>query len=141
MAQLHLPIPFLIARVTMPPTELGRLIVIYRTSELLFIGIRGTVLALHRRNGQIIWQTELAGWDFVNLVLDGDDLLATARGEISCLDPATGRVRWTNPLRGYGHGLISIATEGRSTSVSAVAVAEETRRRSSDTADTATTGA
>lgn len=113
---------------------------IYRTSELLFIGIRGTVLALHRRNGQIIWQTELAGWDFVNLVLDGEDLLATAKGQISCLDPATGRIRWTNPLRGYGYGIISIATEGKSSSISAVAaVAEAARRRSSDTAVTATT--
>jgi outer membrane protein assembly factor BamB len=109
--------------------------VIYKTSELLFIGIRGTVLALHRRNGQVIWETTLKGYDFVNLVLDGNDLLATSKGEISNLDPATGRIRWTNPLRGYGYGMICIATEGQSQALLAAEAAS--RQAAADSAATA----
>lgn len=107
---------------------------IYQTSDMLFVGIRGVVLALHRRNGQVLWETSLKGWDFVTLVLDNGDLLATAKGEISCLDPATGRIRWTNPLRGYGYGIISIATQGQSSSNPAAAAVAEAARQSDDSA-------
>jgi outer membrane protein assembly factor BamB len=86
-------------------------------SNLLFIGIRGSVLALDRATGQTVWATKLKGGDFVNLVLDGGDLYATARGEVSCLDPATGNIRWTNPLKGYGLGLAAIASPGGSQAV------------------------
>lgn len=112
-----------------------------KTSDLLYIGIRGVVLALHRRTGQIVWETPLKGWDFVSLVLDKGDLLATAKGEISCLDPATGRIRWTNPLRGYGYGIISIATDGQSTSTPAAAAAVESARRARDSSTVASTPA
>jgi outer membrane protein assembly factor BamB len=32
-------------------------------------------------------------------------------GEIFCLDPLTGKVLWHNPLKGFGTGLASIATD------------------------------
>jgi outer membrane protein assembly factor BamB len=80
------------------------------TSGLLFIGIKGSAIALDRATGEVAWSTPLKGSDFVNVALLDGDLYATARGEVYCLDPATGRVRWTNPLTGYGWGLISIAT-------------------------------
>jgi outer membrane protein assembly factor BamB len=78
--------------------------------DLIYLGVRGYVVALERNNGQEIWRTALKGYDFVNLVIDGNDLLATARGEIFCLDRATGQVRWNNPLRGMGYGIICIAS-------------------------------
>jgi outer membrane protein assembly factor BamB len=81
-------------------------------NNLLFIGIKGSVLALDRATGQQVWSVQLKGGDFVNVaVLDGE-LFASARGEIFSLDPATGQVRWRNPLKGLGLGLISIATSG-----------------------------
>jgi outer membrane protein assembly factor BamB len=79
-------------------------------NHIVFVGIKGTVLALHRHSGDELWRTELKGSDFVNLVLDGPDLFATSRGEIYCLDPATGQIRWNNPLRGLGCNLVSIAS-------------------------------
>ena len=76
---------------------------------MLYIGIRGTVVALDRVTGQEIWRTDLKGSDFVNVVLDGGDLFAATHGELTCLDPSTGRIRWNNPLKGLGWGLMSIA--------------------------------
>jgi outer membrane protein assembly factor BamB len=86
-------------------------------STLLFIGIKGTVLALDRATGQVVWSAKLKGQDFVNVALEDGDLYATAYGEIFCLDPATGQIRWSNPLKGYGYGLISMASSDGGQSV------------------------
>jgi outer membrane protein assembly factor BamB len=86
-------------------------------SSLLFIGIKGTVMALDRATGQQVWVTKLKGGDFVNVALEDGDLYATNKGEIFCLDPATGQIRWRNPLKGYGWGLVSIASAGSSQSL------------------------
>ena len=93
--------------------------------NVIFIGGKGTVLALDRATGQELWRTELKGMDFVNLVLDGENLYATAHGEIFCLDPVSGQLRWHNPLKGLGYGLIAIAASG----VSSVLPMAESRRR------------
>ncbi|HEV3199168.1 MAG TPA: PQQ-binding-like beta-propeller repeat protein [Bryobacteraceae bacterium] len=78
---------------------------------MVFIGIKGTVVALDRATGQEVWRTTLKG-DFVNVVLQDGDLYATAVGELFCLDPASGAIRWHNGLKGMGRGLITIATAG-----------------------------
>jgi outer membrane protein assembly factor BamB len=97
---------------------------------LVFLGIKGTVVALERSTGREVWRTPLKGSDFVNLVLDDGALYATARGEIFCLDPATGAVCWRNPLRGMGRGLVTIATPGGSSMVPMAQVhAEDAARR------------
>jgi outer membrane protein assembly factor BamB len=93
--------------------------------NVIFIGIKGTVVALDRATGEAVWMTELKGWDFVNLVIDGDNLYATTKGEIFCLDPRTGELRWHNRLRGLGHGLVTIATANGGQTVS---MAEKRRR-------------
>jgi len=82
-----------------------------KTSELVFVGIAKSVVALNRATGEQVWAKRLKGYDFVNVVLDGGKLFATCWGEISCLDPLTGDVLWHNPLKGFGTGLASIATE------------------------------
>src|SRR5579872_4140526 len=75
----------------------------------LFIGIRGAVLAIDRINGQELWRSTLKGRDFVNVVLEGGDLYAATQGELFCLDPGTGHVRWHTQLKGLGRGLVTIA--------------------------------
>jgi len=79
--------------------------------SMLFIGIRGTVVALDRATGQEVWRTPLKG-DFVNVVLLDGVLYATASGELFCLEPASGHIRWHNELKGLGRGLVTIATAG-----------------------------
>ncbi len=78
----------------------------------VFVGIYGSVAALDRSTGVLIWSTALKGSDFVNVFLVDDDLYAATKGEFYALDMATGQIRWHNPLKGYGRGLITIAASG-----------------------------
>lgn len=99
-----------------------------RISELVFVGIGKSVVALNRATGEPVWEKRLKGYDFVNVVLDGGRLFATSAGEISCLDPLTGDVLWHNPLKGFGTGLATIATEAAPGGVLTTAVAEKQHR-------------
>ena len=82
--------------------------------ELVYIGIKGKVVALSRATGAMRWSQDLGagflGGAFVHVVVDGDDIFAATQGEITCLDAATGQIHWQNPLKGYGLGIASIAT-------------------------------
>src|SRR5690348_15717670 len=80
------------------------------STNAIFIGIKGTVVALDRATGTELWRAELKGADFVNVVVDADNLYAATKGEIFCLDPASGQIRWHNRLQGLGWGLVTIGT-------------------------------
>jgi len=111
-------------------------------AKIIYLGVRGSVVAIDSATGQIVWSTPLKAAEFVNVVLDGDNLFATTRGEIFCLEPQGGGIRWHNKLKGYGLGLITIAGEG--IPQNAASLAEEQRRdeeRASSTATTSTTAA
>src|SRR5208282_6175790 len=99
-----------------------------KTSDLVFIGIKGSVVALKRFTGQQVWATHLKGADFVNVVLQNEVLLASCCGEIFCLNPLTGQGLWHNPLKGLGRGLATIAAEHTLGSSLALVVAEKRRR-------------
>ena len=99
-----------------------------KTSDLLFIGIKGSVVALDRATGQQVWATHLKGSDFVNVVLEDRAMLASCCGEIFCLDPLTGDALWHNPLKGFGRGLATIATEHNPGTGNAPVLAEKRRR-------------
>lgn len=79
-------------------------------SNVIYLGIKGTVVALNRTTGEELWRTALKGGDFVNVVLDDNQLYATTKGEIFCLNIKTGEPLWHNKLSGLGLGLITIAT-------------------------------
>ncbi len=102
--------------------------------DYLFVGIKGSVLALDRITGTKVWEQALkTGWtgtggsDFVNLIRDDVFLYATTVGEVFCLDPTNGDVRWHNPLKGYGFGLASLLAAGGSQQQSVVLAEQEGR--------------
>ncbi len=99
-----------------------------RTAHLAFIGIKGSVVALNRATGQQVWATHLKGSDFVNVVVQDGAILASTHGEIFCLDPLTGILMWHNPLKGFGTGLATIATEHNPGGLNAPVLAEKRRR-------------
>ena len=72
--------------------------------QLIFVGLNGYVVALHRDSGVIVWSNDELKRGYVTLLLDGDRLIVSTNGYIYCLDPGTGKVRWHNPLKGYGSG-------------------------------------
>ncbi len=81
-----------------------------KTSDLIFIGIKGSVIALNRATGEQVWATHLKGSSFVTVVLEDGMVLASCNGEVFCLDPLNGNGRWHNRLAGFGTGLASIAS-------------------------------
>jgi outer membrane protein assembly factor BamB len=97
-------------------------------SKIIYLGIKGSVLAIDPDSGRQLWVTHLKGGDFVNVVLDGDNLYAATHGEVFCLDPATGEGRWHNPLKGFGWGLVTIATETVSPNALLALFAEKRRQ-------------
>ncbi len=99
----------------------------------IFLGVHGEVVALDRTTGQELWHTKLAGGDFVNLLLDGDRVIATTKGKAFCLDAGTGQLLWRNDLPGLGLGLVSIATASGSTPVGP----SSQKRRQDEAASTA----
>ena len=108
-----------------------------KSSELIFIGIKGSVIALNRANGEEKWVRRLKGYDFVNIVLENNRILATTYGEIFCLDAVTGDTLWHNRLKGYGIGLATIATSNGSGT--APILAEKRRQDEAASAAAATT--
>ena len=111
-----------------------------KVSDLVFIGIKGSVVALNRCTGEQVWATRLKGSDFVNVVLQDGVLLASCAGEIFCLNPGTGEVLWHNPLKGLGWGLATIATEHNPGGGLAPVLAEKRRRDEEAAAAASTTG-
>jgi outer membrane protein assembly factor BamB len=86
-----------------------------RIDELVFVGLRGYVIALHRDTGEIVWKNSKLNYGATSMLLDGDRLIVSTNGYIYCLDPLTGRVRWNNPLKGYGIGITHlVSTRGQS---------------------------
>jgi outer membrane protein assembly factor BamB len=99
-----------------------------KTEQLVFIGIKGSVVALNRATGEQVWATRLKGAEFVNVAFESGAVLATTCGEVFCLDALTGITMWHNSLRGFGLGLGTIATARNSGETNAVALAEQRRR-------------
>src|SRR5688500_16869960 len=97
-------------------------------SELVYLGIKGTVVALETSSGVKSWETHLKGGGFVHIILNGKELFATTGGEIFCLNSSTGEIIWKNELRGLGYGLCSIATR-QSPDASLLVLAAEIERQ------------
>ncbi len=104
-----------------------------RTPRAVYLGVKGSVIALDASSGAQLWATHLKGSGFVHVVLDGTNLYATTHGEIFCLDPKTGEGYWHNPLKGFGLGLVSVCTEGVPSSLLTLA-AEFQRQQEADAA-------
>jgi len=94
-------------------------------TSTIFAGIKGTVVAIDRENGEIRWSADLKGADFVNVTLLEGDLFAASKGRLYRLDPATGSILWCNELPGLGYGIVTVAGASQ-----APGAAEQQRRAS-----------
>jgi outer membrane protein assembly factor BamB len=73
--------------------------------QLIFIGLRGYVLALERDAGTVVWCNDQLKSGYTTILLDGDRLIVSTNGYIYCLNPLNGEILWSNPLTGYGCGV------------------------------------
>ena len=51
-------------------------------TNVIYVGVKGSVLALDRETGAELWRSKLKGPGFVNVVLDAGQLFATTQGEV-----------------------------------------------------------
>lgn len=75
-----------------------------KIDELIFVGLNGYAVALHRDSGEMVWTNSEMKSGYVTLLLDGDRLIVSTNGYIYCLDPLTGTILWHNPMKGFGQG-------------------------------------
>ena len=107
--------PFASSRPTKEPTSL----------DLVFVGLNSRVAALDRQTGEIVWQwkSPKGRSSHVAVLLDGDRLIVSVQGYTYCLDTASGRQVWSNPLAGFGFGVPCLASiHGNSGSAAAAAM-------------------
>lgn len=97
-------------------------------SDLVFVGTKRCVAAIHKGTGRTIWKTKipgnLAGQTFVTLCCDGERVYAHTVGRLHCLAARTGRYLWVNELPGMGYRLASICFAGQPAAQSPAAVQE-----------------
>lgn len=109
------------------------------TSETLFIGVKGHVVAFNKHDGTELWRTKLAGGfsvsgdRFVTLLVEGERVFAHTYGKLFCLDARTGRQLWTNELDGLSYDIATLAHIGAS-SPSLPAVVQHRGASASDSA-------
>lgn len=108
--------------------------------DLLFVGIKHSVVALDPRDGGEVWRTKLKGSLFVGVFWDGEALFASTQGEVFRLDPGTGTVLWQNPMKGLGLGVVTMASTLRAESTTPYETIAEQQRRETARAAAAAAG-
>ena len=98
-----------------------------RFADVVYIGIKGHVVAIAAVLGEELWRTKVNRAAFITICVRPDAIYAGASGYLFCLDPSTGAIKWENGLPGLGNGLItfgeSAATIASETAASAAAAA------------------
>ncbi len=103
-------------------------------NNFVFLGLHNSVSALRKDTGQIAWSTKLPGAsEFVTLTGEGTRIYAASGGQIHCLDLSTGKILWSNGLKGFGYGVASIWLPGSSTAPTVAAY--ETVRQTQESSD------
>ena len=78
--------------------------------DTIYLGVKGSIVAIDRASGKEFWRTKLKGGDFVVAILDGDRVLAHTKGELFAVDAKTGELLWNNPLTGLGYGYATVTS-------------------------------
>lgn len=97
--------------------------------DLVFVGLNGWAVALHRDTGEIVWTNDQMQEGYVTLLLDGDRLIVSTNGYIYCLDPLTGEIRWSNAMEGFGMGTPTALCSVRGATNPLTEAAEERERK------------
>ena len=95
--------------------------------DSLYLGIRGHVVRVRKRDGEEIWRTKLKGGSYVNVVVEPDGLFAYTQGILYSLDVLSGEIRWQNglPSLGFSHAIVASANQ---TQVAVAAITQAAER-------------
>jgi len=92
-------------------------------TDYIYLGTAGVVVKVSKDKGEIAWRAVLkpesffsSGHVFVSMLVEEDRVFAHTVGELFCLDAASGKILWRNPLSGLGSqlGTLASATGGSS---------------------------
>jgi outer membrane protein assembly factor BamB len=97
--------------------------------SFVYVGIKGSVVALDRDDGAEMWRADLRSAEYVTVFWDGTGLFAANSGEVWRLDPVSGAEIWHNQMKGLGRGLVSLASSLALTNAGNTDTAEVKRRR------------
>ena len=89
-------------------------------NDIMYLGVRGSVVAFEKLSGKEIWRRHLKGAAFVTLAIDEKEIFAHTGGHLFCVDKETGRELWSNGLKGLGYGLGMIAIDSANASNAAM---------------------
>lgn len=81
-------------------------------------------MAIDRATGAELWRTRLRSSSFVTITVEPDAIYAGANGELYCVDPATGAIRWHNRLKGLGTSVIAFGGSGLVSTAAAIQAAQ-----------------
>jgi outer membrane protein assembly factor BamB len=81
-------------------------------NNTLYIGVKGSVLALNKDTGKELWRRHLKGSSFVTLAIESDAIYAHTYGNLYCIDKVKGNIKWDDSLSGLGYGMAMIALKG-----------------------------
>jgi outer membrane protein assembly factor BamB len=82
-----------------------------KTTDLMYVGFRKRVAALNRKTGEIVWEWQASsGSSYLTLLVDGDILIVSVDGYMYGLQTSSGRELWSNPMKGFGIGIASLAS-------------------------------
>ena len=105
-----------------------------RNQDRIFIGIYNAVLCIDPKDGSELWRSKVKNAGFVNVMWDGDMLLASSGGELFRIDPRDGTLMWQNKLKGLGMGVVTMASTRQPLSGTNVTPSEQARRNAASSA-------
>ena len=77
-------------------------------SDDLYLGIRGHVVCVSKRNGSEKWRTKLRSGSITNVYAMENEIYACTNGHLYALNPTSGSILWQNPLKGLGYGVATM---------------------------------
>jgi len=89
-----------------------------QTDKKLYLGIKGSVVCLDQKTGDVIWSKHLKSSSAItNIYIEDDFIFAYSGGHLFCLTTKKGHIVWENKLKGMGYGSCIIASGSQSASV------------------------
>jgi len=95
------------------------------SEDVIYLGVGRHVVAVSTREGVELWRCKLPSSSLLTLLVRDDAVYAGAAGKLFCLDPRTGEIRWRNPLKGLGTGVILFAGADASGAAGGQAAAQQ----------------
>jgi hypothetical protein len=105
--------------------------------NVLYVGIKGHVVAIDKQSGRELWRTKLGGYTLVNILIDTEMIFAYAKGHVFGMN-FSGKVLWDNGMTGLGYNMALLATQESNDQTAAIMQEIQSQQASSSSSATTT---